>query len=119
MADVSRESSLRLILFPALKEHVVSVPIGLEAKDEASFLSKYLVPLLKDNVDVLKMDCEGAEFEILENLSTDDLKKIKVIGLEYHRCPQPIIQKLECAGFDVKIVNVFNSNQGLLLAVLK
>ena len=70
-------------------------------------------------VDVLKMDCEGAEFEILENLSTDDLKKIKVIGLEYHRCPQPIIQKLECAGFDVKIVNVFNSNQGLLLAVLK
>ena len=34
--------------------------------------------------DMLKMDCEGAEFEILESLSDEELLKIDKICLEYH-----------------------------------
>ena len=34
--------------------------------------------------DILKMDCEGAEFEILYNLPDEYFKKIKEIRLEYH-----------------------------------
>ncbi len=35
-------------------------------------------------IDVLKMNCEGFEYEILENISVENLKKIKSIRMEYH-----------------------------------
>lgn len=34
--------------------------------------------------DVLKLDCEGAEYDILYNLPTEYLKKIQNIVMEYH-----------------------------------
>lgn len=34
--------------------------------------------------DILKMDCEGAEYEILYNVSKKYLKRIKELRLEYH-----------------------------------
>lgn len=68
-------------------------------------------------IDVLKMDCEGAEFDIVGSLSTDQLRKIGVIGLEYHRDPAPIIRKLESARFAVRTVRAVTEEIGLLLAV--
>lgn len=35
-------------------------------------------------IDLLKMDCEGAEFEILYNTTPEVLSKIKVLRMEYH-----------------------------------
>ncbi len=35
-------------------------------------------------VDFLKMDCEGAEYDILFSLSKNEMKKIKKISMEYH-----------------------------------
>ncbi|MCH7567792.1 MAG: FkbM family methyltransferase [Nanoarchaeota archaeon] len=35
-------------------------------------------------IDFLKMDCEGAEYEILMNLTKKELSKIKKISMEYH-----------------------------------
>lgn len=37
-----------------------------------------------EQCDLLKMDCEGAEFEILYNTPSEYFKKIKKIRLEYH-----------------------------------
>jgi len=37
-----------------------------------------------DRVDVLKVDCEGAEFEILRGLSDGNFRRIKEIRMEYH-----------------------------------
>jgi len=37
-----------------------------------------------DSCDILKIDCEGAEYEILYNLPDEYFKKIKEIRLEYH-----------------------------------
>ena len=37
-----------------------------------------------DRIDLLKLDCEGAEFEILYNTSDEYFKKIKEIRMEYH-----------------------------------
>ncbi len=34
--------------------------------------------------DFLKLDCEGAEYEIIESLTDESLKKIEKICLEYH-----------------------------------
>ncbi|MDH3943869.1 MAG: FkbM family methyltransferase [Anaerolineae bacterium] len=37
-----------------------------------------------DQVDLLKMDCEGAEFEILQAAAPATLERIRRISLEYH-----------------------------------
>ncbi len=37
-----------------------------------------------DKIKLLKIDCEGSEYEILENLSSDVLKKIELIRGEFH-----------------------------------
>ena len=50
--------------------------------------------------DFLKMDCEGAEYEILMNTPDDILKKIKCIALEYH------------ANEDSKILEAFLKKKG-------
>lgn len=66
------------------------------------------------SVDFLKMDCEGAEYEIIKKTPKNILSKIKFIALEYHlkeqyaclpNSPLELIKKLEEAGFSVKIFN--------------
>lgn len=37
-----------------------------------------------DSIDFLKLDCEGAEYDIILNLSIEFIRKIKKISLEYH-----------------------------------
>ncbi len=58
---------------------------------------------MKD-VDVLKIDCEGAEFDIIPALSVDQLRRFKAIGMEYHREPSALVSRLKAAGFNVTIV---------------
>jgi FkbM family methyltransferase len=42
-----------------------------------------------DGIDLLKMNCEGAEYEILEGCSSADFARIKNIRLEYHNLDAP------------------------------
>jgi FkbM family methyltransferase len=57
------------------------------------------------DVDILKMDCEGAEFGSLLSSAPELLRKIKVMLIEYHDDPAKIIAHLTKAGFDVKKKN--------------
>ncbi|MDM7275036.1 MAG: FkbM family methyltransferase [Thermoprotei archaeon] len=50
---------------------------------------------------VLKVDCEGCEYEALTDVET--LKKFKEIAVEYHEGPQPLIDILRKAGFATKL----------------
>ena len=54
-----------------------------------------------ERVDFLKLDCEGAEIEILENLSDADLAKIQQIVMEIHypEKMEAIFQRLHEQGF--------------------
>ncbi|HRD06376.1 MAG: FkbM family methyltransferase [Saprospiraceae bacterium] len=45
-----------------------------------ALLTKYKI----DRVDFLKMDCEGAEYEIFYRMSADTFRKIHVISMEFH-----------------------------------
>jgi len=38
-----------------------------------------------DQIDYLKLDCEGSEFDILYSLPKEQFKKIKIISLEVHK----------------------------------
>ena len=58
-------------------------------------------------VDFLKLDCEGAEFEILDNLSPDTAQKIEQIALEVHQkdglSADDLSKRLSTLGFDVRM----------------
>ena len=54
---------------------------------------------------ILKMDCEGCEYQSLLPLTTEVLRNFKHIVLEYHNGPGPLVQKLQNAGFSVRVQN--------------
>jgi FkbM family methyltransferase len=51
---------------------------------------------------ILKIDCEGCEYEVLLKANNSDLKKFKQIQIEYHYGYLNLKRKLEEAGFKVK-----------------
>lgn len=64
---------------------------------------------LKDIVDrfqidsaVLKLDCEGAEYEILSKTDDKILRRFSHIQLEYHYGRSPLVAKLQDLGYRVK-----------------
>ena len=63
---------------------------------------------------VLKMDCEGCEYNSILNAANETLSKVRQIMLEYHNGFKPIKEKLRSAGF--KVVHTSNPVRGLLLA---
>src|SRR3989338_4223665 len=79
---------------------------------------KYNLPC----VSVVKMDCEGAEFEILGNLSSDILNKVDVFYIEYHKYfdsfdPALLKKIFEKNKFKVSMKpSYFGKNMGFILA---
>lgn len=59
-----------------------------------------------DRVDLLKLDCEGAEYGILETLTPAVAGRIKQIAMEAHRIPghdvEELFSRLDQLGFDVR-----------------
>lgn len=53
---------------------------------------------------VLKIDCEGCEYEILLNSDTGTLRKFKTMFIKYHNGYAKLLEKLETAGFEVKAI---------------
>tara|TARA_Y100000310_G_scaffold344875_1_gene460187 strand:+ start:7609 stop:8415 length:807 start_codon:yes stop_codon:yes gene_type:complete len=96
-------------------------------------LSLFLKKEKIEKVDFLKMDCEGAEYEILYNLSDSDLEKIKKISMEYHNLNNMLVKRgleasapadyngedltmfLRKKGFEVK-VKVYGPRRGMIFA---
>lgn len=89
-----------------------------------------LVELFKQHgmkyCDFLKIDCEGAEYEIIEATPIETLERIRNIAMEYHLPPyfgldktkhrfSSLVQKLKRAGFTITIVPE-NKLRGLLFA---
>jgi len=72
--------------------------------------------------DLLKLDCEGAEYEIFENLDSKYFKKIEKIVIEYHLADsQPqllenLIKKLELFSYSISVKPLF-SDIGFLYCI--
>lgn len=57
--------------------------------------------------DLLKLDCEGAEFEALLGADDATLRRARRIILEFHRLagsPDAIVERLEAAGLDAAVL---------------
>ena len=79
-----------------------------------SILEKY-----EDLEIVVKMDCEGAEYPILETLSNSgQLNRIKIIVMEWHKKgPETIIAQLQKSGFSCFSRLPQSNNVGFIQAV--
>lgn len=89
-------------------------------KDAGETLEQIIDHGLPENY-VIKMDCEGAEYEIFENETFRRLlKKVRVVMLEYHRLGYQIIkEQLEATGFEVLIKSTELGINGMIYAVNK
>lgn len=76
--------------------------------------STRLKPYLTDRVDFLKIDIEGAEFEVLNDCA-ENLTNVSKIFVEYHSSPSKkqnlsaLIKILEQAGFRIYIKEAWNN----------
>ena len=58
------------------------------------------------NDTVLKMDCEGCEYDVILSASEDVLSRFSNILIEYHYGYNDIKEKLERSNFDISLVNI-------------
>lgn len=58
----------------------------------------------------LKIDCEGCEYDILENISSDTLSYFSNIQVEYHMGYESLKLKLESIGYEVRITQPCATN---------
>lgn len=74
-------------------------------------------------IDFLKMDCEGAEYQILFSLPDDIWKHIRKIALEYHnfvpgKSQQDLLTLLAAKGFRAVLPKKYNNKDiGLIFAI--
>jgi len=79
-----------------------------------------LAEVVGSGCDLLKLDCEGAEFEALLGADDDTLRRAQRIVVEFHRIagsPDLIVDRLEAAGMDVDLL-AENESVGVLGARL-
>jgi FkbM family methyltransferase len=77
---------------------------------EGMTLKKVLDLFNGESIDLLKMDCEGCEYSILNNLNREIFEKIKSIEMEFHNGVQNLPEVLKENGF---ILNVSSNPVGL------
>ena len=58
---------------------------------------------ITNNENILKMDCEGCEYETILSADENTLEKFSHIIIEYHHGYKNLKQKLECCGFVVSV----------------
>jgi FkbM family methyltransferase len=63
----------------------------------------YIVDNFLSEVNSLKIDCEGCEYNFFDGASTEDLRRFEKILVEYHYGSSKIIEKLEKVGFHISL----------------
>ena len=57
------------------------------------------------HIDLLKLDCEGAEYDIILGSADDSWREVQAVILEYHpvagRSPGQVLQRLQALGFEL------------------
>lgn len=110
---VSGQNGTIELFFDQTDDFTTSASIGnlWGEEDKQTVESITLTSLLKENriaqVDFLKLDCEGAEYEILLETPIETLQSIRLISMEYHddpagkSNPEELIALLGKAGFSL------------------
>ncbi len=86
---------------PELPSHARKISDGGGVRVEGVTVPILLKRYGLEKVDLLKVDIEGAEYELFQNLTPDSLQAVARIGLEYHegQDPQALFQLIESLGY--------------------
>jgi FkbM family methyltransferase len=57
-------------------------------------------------IDFLKINCEGCEYDVIENISANTLEKINELRVSFHDGPREIGRKLTNCGFTVEVSEI-------------
>src|ERR1017187_517440 len=88
-AVANRAGTLRLYMAPSNPGAHTAFPAETSAVEEYQEVEAVRLPDILDarkisHIDYLKLDCEGAEYEIMASLVEWGLDRISYIGMEYH-----------------------------------
>jgi FkbM family methyltransferase len=91
---------------------------------ETMSLSDFLKNCIMEDVSLIKMDIEGAEYEVFRSIPGEDYIKIRAFILEYHNGKEGNVKTLETTlrenGFGVQIFpSKFDKTMGFLFALNK
>lgn len=64
---------------------------------------KHLIEYTGGEVDIVKLDCKGAEYPILLNTEADILRLVKRYIVAYHAGPERLVARLEELGYETRI----------------
>lgn len=97
--------------------NVQTVPSETGSITQVSF--KKAIERMGGSADLVKMDCEGAEWEILKD--SDTWQKVRFLTMEYHLWPKrPTIESVKQAvralGFNIKRIQPLSEYTGMVLA---
>ena len=92
---------------PNYKSNIMSSLVDFKHGTKVPLLTLYDIlkkyNLLLSNETILKMDCEGCEYEAILSASADTLRRFSYIQVEYHYGYKNLKEKLEKSGFKVSI----------------
>lgn len=89
--------------------------VSLEKNEHGYWVDAETLPM---DIDILKMDCEGCEYDVLLNVSPGSMR-FQEIMLEFHGDYRPLTKILLREGYMTKIVKKYTKRLGLLYAELK
>jgi len=112
--DKERRCGLGIGVDPVISDTLEPVLVRRASTELATLLDTCGTPV------VLKLDCEGAEYEILEDLAASSLlPRFKAVLCEWHRKgPDALTRLLETAGFAVEHKASSSPDTGMLYAVI-
>lgn len=102
--------------------HSMYQPTSKSIKVKSIPLQKLFEDKNIEKCDFLKLDCEGAEYDIIDSLPIEYFKKIKKIVIEYHFADnkpellQNLKKRLELLDFKIYIKEV-SSDMGIVYAI--
>lgn len=102
--------------------HSIILPSSKSIKVESTTLNDFLCKSKISHCSILKLDCEGAEYEIIESLSKENFQIFQNIILEYHFLDSKpnliinLIKQLENNSFTI-VQNRTESTMGILHAI--
>ena len=116
--DTSSGEPLQIMSLDSSNEKDIHGIVEVEAISMAGVFDQHQI----ESLDIVKLDCEGAEYEILMNTSAEVFNKIDRIIMEYHDIDeeyhhQKLASFLEGMGFEVSCYdNLVHADIGYLYA---